>query len=211
MSKLSLSRGLGWAVRLVAFTTFAAARTQRANNICRTFLTYLNISDSTLVRVFFILESRLQGTEVPQLLLPAGLFFTLSILNAAKPLPSRAAQANKQTRKGEKKHPPRTSATAPLTTYKAQIISVIFFAAWSLTAPSILRAPVLKKPLDFTYTHPQLPVRILSSEQSITGTIVVGEGLRAPPELNVSRTMQSVRYLRADHSIIGTATHPLSS
>lgn len=62
---------------------------------------------------------------------------------------------------------------------------------------------MLHKPLQGSYQHPTLPVRILSAEQSITGTIVVGEGLRGDPALNMSRTMQDVRYLRADHSIIG--------
>ncbi|TFL05909.1 S-adenosyl-L-methionine-dependent methyltransferase [Pterulicium gracile] len=79
----------------------------------------------------------------------------------------------------------------------------LFLLPWLYVTPLFLHAPVLHKPLQGSYQHPTLPVRILSAEQSITGTIVVGEGLRGDPALNMSRTMQDVRYLRADHSIIG--------
>jgi hypothetical protein len=49
------------------------------------------------------------------------------------------------------------------------------------------------------YTHPDFPLRILSSTQSLTGLIVVGES----PLSN--DTNHSIRYLRASHSIIGGA------
>lgn len=66
----------------------------------------------------------------------------------------------------------------------------------------ILRSPALHHPLKEPYTHPNYPLRILSSVQSTTGIIVVGEAL--PPILGGDETaIHSVRYLRAAHSLLG--------
>ena len=47
------------------------------------------------------------------------------------------------------------------------------------------------------YRHPSYPLHILSSTQSLTGLIVVGEGLLRRDAKN------PIRYLRASHSILG--------
>lgn len=65
-----------------------------------------------------------------------------------------------------------------------------------------LRAPILSRPLLEPYTHPAYPLRILSSVQSTTGLIVVGEAL--PPSTGQDITaIHSLRYLRAAHSLLG--------
>lgn len=65
-----------------------------------------------------------------------------------------------------------------------------------------LRAPTLPRPLLKPYTHPTYPIRILSSVQSTTGLIVVGEAL--PPTADQEITaIHSLRYLRASHSLLG--------
>ena len=55
---------------------------------------------------------------------------------------------------------------------------------------ALFTAPVC--PLSLPYTHPNAPLRVLSSVPSVTGRIVVGEELK-----------HGLRYLRADHSILG--------
>jgi hypothetical protein len=65
-----------------------------------------------------------------------------------------------------------------------------------------MRAPTLRHPLSEPYNHPQYPVRILSSVQSTTGLVVVGEALPFPASSGVA-TIQSMRYLRASHSLLG--------
>jgi hypothetical protein len=47
------------------------------------------------------------------------------------------------------------------------------------------------------FTHPSYPLRILSSTQSLTGLIVVGEGVLH------GDAKDAIRYLRASHSILG--------
>ncbi|KAF8272063.1 hypothetical protein EI94DRAFT_1718915 [Lactarius quietus] len=68
-----------------------------------------------------------------------------------------------------------------------------------------LGTPVLPQPLTEPYTHPSFPLRIISSEPSVTGIIVVGETL--PSDTWVPGTTESypssLRYLRASHSILG--------
>lgn len=83
--------------------------------------------------------------------------------------------------------------------------------ALALAAPvlSYSNPITLRKPLSTPYTHPTQPVRILSSVQSTTGVIVVGESLKrsehAPPldPADPYAVIQEARYLRADHSILG--------
>lgn len=65
--------------------------------------------------------------------------------------------------------------------------------------------PLLPQPMTRPYTHPNFPLRILSSVPSVTGTIVVGETrlsdswVPGTPEHRPT----SLRYLRASHSILG--------
>jgi len=68
-----------------------------------------------------------------------------------------------------------------------------------------LRPPLLPQPMTGHYTHPNFPMRVLSSVPSVTGMIVVGEIL--PHETGAPSTSEShptsFRYLRASHSILG--------
>jgi hypothetical protein len=65
--------------------------------------------------------------------------------------------------------------------------------------------PLLPQPVTEPYTHPNFPLRILSSSPSVTGVVVVGETL--PFDTWVPGTPEkypiSMRYLRASHSILG--------
>jgi hypothetical protein len=69
----------------------------------------------------------------------------------------------------------------------------------------LLNPPLLPQPMTEPYTHPNFPLRILSSLPSVTGMIVVGESL--PSDTWVPGTPEqhptSFRYLRASHSILG--------
>jgi hypothetical protein len=83
-----------------------------------------------------------------------------------------------------------------------------FFRLVILTLPVLLwlsNPPLLPQPLTEPYTHPNFPLRILSSIPSVTGRIVVGETL--PSDSSVSGASgqypTSFRYLRASHSILG--------
>jgi hypothetical protein len=68
--------------------------------------------------------------------------------------------------------------------------------------------PTLRTPIDEPYVYPSDDpvVRVLSSTHSVTGQIVVGEALRPSnaklQDLGPSY-IYSLRYLRADHSILG--------
>ncbi len=77
-----------------------------------------------------------------------------------------------------------------------------------LTLPALLwlsNPPLLPQPMTEPYTHPNFPLRILSSVPSVTGRVIVGEFLPSDswvpdaPE----RYPTSFRYLRASHSILG--------
>lgn len=83
-----------------------------------------------------------------------------------------------------------------------------FFRLVILTLPALLwlsNPPLLPQPLTESYTHPNFPLRILSSIPSVTGRIVIGESL--PSDSWVSGASgqypTSFRYLRASHSILG--------
>jgi hypothetical protein len=76
---------------------------------------------------------------------------------------------------------------------------IIILAA--LITPT-MRAPTLRRPLSEPYSHPRYPLRILSSVQSTTGLVVVGEAL--PSAMDHDNTpVQSMRYLRVSHSLLG--------
>lgn len=68
-----------------------------------------------------------------------------------------------------------------------------------------MNPPLVPQPIRVPYTHPNFPLRILSSVSSVTGMIVVGETL--PSNTGMSDTPEhyptSLRYLRASHSILG--------
>ncbi|EPQ59134.1 hypothetical protein GLOTRDRAFT_54861 [Gloeophyllum trabeum ATCC 11539] len=71
---------------------------------------------------------------------------------------------------------------------------------------SYLRPPTLPRPLLEPYNHPSYPLRILSSTQSTTGVIVVGESLPVPSALVgqvPDNHLENIRYLRAGHSLLG--------
>jgi hypothetical protein len=63
----------------------------------------------------------------------------------------------------------------------------------------------LPQPLTDPYTHPNFPLRILSSVPSVTGRIVVGESLPSDSWVPGASGQYptSFRYLRASHSILG--------
>ncbi|KAI0322451.1 S-adenosyl-L-methionine-dependent methyltransferase [Amylostereum chailletii] len=88
--------------------------------------------------------------------------------------------------------------------------------SWRLLVPAIvisvlptvlpaLAPPLLPHPLLAPYTRPNFPLRILSSTQSVTGIVVVGESLL--PEDWQPGTPEPhplyIRYLRASHSLLG--------
>ena len=75
-----------------------------------------------------------------------------------------------------------------------------FITFWWTFHP-YLSSPVLPHPLLQTYMHPKTPLQILSSVQSTTGLIVVGEAL--PAFDGAQQLMPPLRYLRASHSLLG--------
>lgn len=88
-----------------------------------------------------------------------------------------------------------------------QIKSVLLTAFLALlwTVYPHLSSPVLPHPLKAPYTHPKVPLQVLSSVQSTTGLVVVAQSL-SPSESTVGAHRQeihSARFLRASHSILG--------
>ncbi|KAJ8515347.1 hypothetical protein ONZ45_g7235 [Pleurotus djamor] len=69
---------------------------------------------------------------------------------------------------------------------------------------TLLKSPALPSPLKDPYIRPDFPILIHSSVQSVTGLIAVAEAL-PPPEFDGApdEEMHSVRWIRADHSILG--------
>ncbi|KAI6035057.1 hypothetical protein F5J12DRAFT_790765 [Pisolithus orientalis] len=65
-----------------------------------------------------------------------------------------------------------------------------------------MRTPTLSEFEEFPYHSVQYPLRILSSQESITGMIVVGELLDTLKD-TVPDALHSLRYLRASHSLLG--------
>ena len=163
-----------WSSRAALVAVLSAYHLSHLPNLIGSLLSQSGVSDSTLLST------------------SAGVLLALEVSALAQP-----KLANDKKRRQQKE------TTSPaLLDWRPVAAFVLFLLPWLYVAPSFLRAPVLHKPLQTSYQHPTLPVRILSAEQSITGTIVVGEGLKGDPALNMSRAMQDVRYLRADHSII---------
>ncbi|KAH8830424.1 spermidine synthase [Flagelloscypha sp. PMI_526] len=66
-----------------------------------------------------------------------------------------------------------------------------------------LSSPILPHPLPKPFRHPEVPLTILSSVESVTGLIVVGEIHRTSSEQGLDQAMHSVRFMRANHSLLG--------
>jgi hypothetical protein len=125
----------------------------------------------------------------------AAIFYSLWI--------SSLSFGNRQTAdtgsKNKKKSNNKISSVSDVQRKGALIVG--FVAFWYKIHP-FLENPVLPHPLPNIYTHPKYPLRILSSEQSVTGLITVTEWL-PPINHQGDDTMQSARYLRASHSLLG--------
>ncbi|KAF9226671.1 hypothetical protein BS17DRAFT_775953 [Gyrodon lividus] len=80
---------------------------------------------------------------------------------------------------------------------------------WALSIPivfflfPVVRSPTLSGTGALPYESPDYPLRILSSKDSVSGVVVVGELLPPKTEEANSTALHSLRYLRASHSIIG--------
>jgi hypothetical protein len=76
-----------------------------------------------------------------------------------------------------------------------------FSAFWYIASPNLAN-PVLHHPLDKIFTYPTGKFQILDAVESVTGLIVVGDIL---PQLEGRKEdpLDSVRYLRASHSLLG--------
>lgn len=88
------------------------------------------------------------------------------------------------------------------------VSSSLFLRIVLLALPAllwVLDAPLLPQPLAEPYTHPNFPLRILSTVPSVTGRIVVGESLPSDSRVPAASGQYptSFRYLRASHSILG--------
>ncbi|KAI6130337.1 S-adenosyl-L-methionine-dependent methyltransferase [Pisolithus croceorrhizus] len=81
-----------------------------------------------------------------------------------------------------------------------EYFSLLFPATFLLF--SAIRPPALTAYQEFPYYSIQYPLRILSSQESTTGVIVVGELLDTLKD-TVPDALHSLRYLRASHSLLG--------
>ena len=72
-----------------------------------------------------------------------------------------------------------------------------------LSVFSTLYAPTLSGSGIFPYQSQDYPLRILSSKDSITGIVVVGELLPLEGGAADPTVLESVRYLRVSHSLLG--------
>ena len=79
--------------------------------------------------------------------------------------------------------------------YYPLIIPTAFILFPSLRFPSLSVSQV------FPYHSSAYPLRILSSQESLTGVVVVGELLGAPK--GAPDALHSLRYLRVSHSLLG--------
>ena len=122
-----------------------------------------------------------------------------------KPKPTKVP-GSKEKGKGRQATPKDVPAPAPPETYVQKTSKVpsllTYFVLMLLTSASYRYSPSLHSHfrtgrLKAPYVHPSGNVSILSSKQSITGLIVVGE--TGPGNESHSR----MRYLRASHSLLG--------
>ncbi|KAL4076178.1 hypothetical protein V8B97DRAFT_1923817 [Scleroderma yunnanense] len=80
--------------------------------------------------------------------------------------------------------------------YFPLVILAIFLLFPSMWSPSLSASQI------FPYHSTAYPLRILSSQESLTGTVVVGELLDAPKG-SAPDALHSLRYLRVSHSLLG--------
>ena len=112
--------------------------------------------------------------------------------------------AIKDNGKGKEGTPKKSPATAPAKTRVEKRVPslLIYFVLMLLTSASHRYSPSIHShfrtgQLEAPYIHPSGNVSILSSKQSTTGIIVVGE--TAPG----NEAYSQIRYLRASHSLLG--------
>ncbi|KAF9247404.1 hypothetical protein BU15DRAFT_84903 [Melanogaster broomeanus] len=80
---------------------------------------------------------------------------------------------------------------------------------WALSIPIAfalvpgIRSSTLSGSGGSPYDSPHYPLRILSSKDSVSGVVVVGELLHPTAEETDPAALHSIRYLRASHSLIG--------
>lgn len=121
-----------------------------------------------------------------------------------KPIKKVPALKQKQLSQTGAKSQPKIPPKPEFTFIQRAVAAAVFAGFWSY-AHRFLRNPVLPHPLQEPFTHPTLPIRVLSSVQSVTGLISVAEWL--PPSKDQSAetepTLHSARYLRASHSLLG--------
>ena len=80
---------------------------------------------------------------------------------------------------------------------------------WPMSIPATfflfpaLWSPTLSGSGIFPYRSQDYPLRILFSEDSVTGVVIVGELLAPEAEVADPTNIHSIRYLRASHSLLG--------
>lgn len=79
---------------------------------------------------------------------------------------------------------------------------IAFSSFWYIASPNLAN-PVLRHPLDEVFTHPTGKYQILDAVESVTGLIVVGDILPPLEGRKEEGSLDSVRYLRASHSLLG--------
>ncbi|KAF8551473.1 S-adenosyl-L-methionine-dependent methyltransferase [Imleria badia] len=112
----------------------------------------------------------------------ASLVWTLEKLGASR-LSTRAASAS--------------NTIAITRKFWAMSIPLIYFLFPALWSPTLSGSGI------FPYRSQDFPLRILSSKDSVTGVVVVGELLPPNAEVVDPTTTHYIRYLRASHSLLG--------
>jgi hypothetical protein len=96
----------------------------------------------------------------------------------------------------------QTQKTRSVASARTKLFTVSALLVIGFFMSSSLYSRAFHLPSRLPYTHPSFPLRILSSTQSVTGLIVVGEGIpHADARKDDRRT--PIRYLRASHSLLG--------
>lgn len=98
-------------------------------------------------------------------------------------------------------HPPSRTASVSNAIGTRKFWAVLIPAACFLFPT--LWSPTLSSSGIFPYRSRDYPLVILSSKDSVTGVVVVGELLPPETELADPTTLHSIRYLRVSHSLLG--------
>ncbi|KAI0677382.1 hypothetical protein C8Q78DRAFT_1002534 [Trametes maxima] len=122
------------------------------------------------------------------------------------PAPSPPAKGKKGKKNASEKVVPTVTPPPPPPARKEERpgskLRILLLPLFPLLTSTILRGPTLPKPLLEPYTHPSVPLRILSSAISTySGVVVVGQTLGSSDE--EFQKMANLRYLRAGHSLLG--------